>query len=456
MREQMISLDMASLHGAGLQVLKNWWVVLLWMVSLFLGTTGVGNLLYTPEYTASSTLVIRMMGSDAYTSLTQTTQMTAVYSEIFQSEALRKLVSESIGEPVEGTISCAQIEETNLLVLSATSPTPRQAYLFIQAALRNYEHVAGYVFTDAVLEVVQEPNVPQTPSNSSFLIQRRPELTLLAGIAAAGVIAMIYLLRQTVKVAGTASQQLDGTILGTVPFERKQASPDRKRHKKEIPALLVNSPLVSMNFAEASRRAVTRLEAHMRHKQSRVLLVCSVEENEGKSTVAANIAIGLAEHGENVLLIDGDLRKPAQYKIFDRKGEKHLSFSDVLMGKAPLEKAVSHVEKGGFWGLFQYAPVAQASNLLAGPGLHQLMEKLKQKMDVVVVDCPPVAAAADAEIWMHQVDTAVLVVRQDVSDVRVINDTVDLIWKSAGDFGGFILNAFRREEPRSTQRSYGE
>ena len=254
MREQAITLDRASLEGAGREILKNWWVVLCWMVAMLLGATGVGNLLYTPQYTASSTLVIRMMGADAYTSLTQTTQMTAVYSEIFQSDALRNLVSESIGEPVEGTISCTQIEETNLLVLSATSPTPRQAYLFIQAALRNYQQVAGYVFTDAALEVVQEPSVPESPSNASFLVSRRWELTLLAGLAAAGLITLIYLLRRTVKAASSASTLLDGNILGTIPYEKKQVVTHGEKGKKEVPALLLNSPLVSMDFAEASRR----------------------------------------------------------------------------------------------------------------------------------------------------------------------------------------------------------
>lgn len=453
MNDQILSLDKASLQGAGWQILKSWWVVLCWMAAMFLGATGVGNLLYTPEYTASSTLVIRMMGTDAYTSLAQTTQMTAVYSEIFQSEALRNLVSESIGEPVEGSISCTQIAETNLLVLSATSPTPRQAYLFIQAALRNYEQVASYVFSDAVLEVVQEPNVPDAPSNSSFFIRRRPELTLLAGMAAAALIALIYLLRRTVKAAGNASGLLDGPILGTIPFEKKQTL-SRRGKKKEIPALLLNSPLVSMDFAESSRRAATRVEAHLRHHKAKVLLVCSVEENEGKSTVAANLAIAIAEHGEKVLLVDGDLRKPAQYKIFDRKGEKRLSLSDVLTGKSSLEEVLSRNSKAGFWELFQYESVAQAGNLLAGAKLRQLMEELKDQADVIVIDCPPLAAAADAEIWMHLADTVALVVRQDASDVRVINDTVDLIWKSAGDFAGFLLNAFPRLDRRPAGHNY--
>ena len=444
MREQAITLDRASLEGAGREILKNWWVVLCWMAAMLLGATGVGNLLYTPQYTASSTLVIRMMGADAYTSLIQTTQMTAVYSEIFQSDALRNLVSESIGEPVEGTISCTQIEETNLLVLSATSPTPRQAYLFIQAALRNYEEVAGYVFTDAALEVVQEPSVPESPSNASFLVSRRWELTLLAGLTAAGLITLIYLLRRTVKAASSASSLLDGNILGTIPFEKKQVITHGEKGKNEVPALLLNSPLVSMDFAEASRRMATRLESHMRHKDCQVLLVCSVEENEGKSTVAANIALALAEHGREVLLLDGDLRKPAQFKVFDKREQavpSFPSFSDVLEGSAALENCLAQNKTSAVWELFQYKPVSQAGELLSSLRLHQILEELRGRMDVIVVDCSPIVAAADAEIWMHQADTVALV-------VRVINDTVDLIWKSAGDFAGIILNAFRRESPR--------
>lgn len=457
MKEEPLILDQAALLGAGLQLLKNWWIVLCWALAMLLGSTGVGTLHYTPEYTASSTLVIRMMGADAYTALTQTTQMTAVYSEIFQSEALRNLVSQSIGEEVEGTISCSQIAETNLLVLNVTSPTPRQAYLFIQAALRNYEQVAGYVFTNAALEVVQEPSVPETPSNTSFLILHRWELAALAGFAAAGLVVLIYLLRGTVKTVGSAPALLDGTVLGAIPFERKQALKGSGTHSSKVmPALLLNSPLVSMDFSEACRRTATRIESHIRHKKFQVLLVCSVEENEGKSTVAANIAIALAEHGDRVLLMDGDFRKAAQYKIFDQTGQSPPSLSDVLAGTRSWEDVISRNEKGGFFGLFQYKTVAQPGNLLNGSQLPTLMQELREEMDFIVVDCPPVAAAADAELWMHHVDTAVLVVRQNTADVRIVNDTVDLIWKSTGDFSGFILNAFQKAEFHRHVRNSGK
>lgn len=458
MRDQGISLDSISLQGAVHQILKNWWVVVCLALAVFLGASGLGLLTYTPRYTATSTLVIRVKGADAYSTLAQTTQMATVYSEVFQSSALRNMISNNIGETVEGSISCSQIEETNLLVLSATSPTPRQAYLYIHSALENYEQVAGYVFSNATLEIVQEPSVPEEPSNSSFLIAHRIELTALAALGTAALVVLLYLLRNTVKVSSKASALLDGKVLGTVPFEKKQPSAARPAgQRKGVPALLLTSPRVSMNFAETSRRAATRLEAHLQRKQYKVLLVASVEENEGKSTVAANIAIALAEHGKRVLLIDGDFRKPAQYKIFDRKNTKQPSFSDVVAGKLPWDQAVVQNEKNGILELFQFKILKNPVALLNSKKLDDLLAVLRERMDYIVIDCSPVAVAADAELWMRHVDTVALVVRQDRADVRVINDTVDLIWKSTEDFSGFILNAFQENQTRHKHGGrYGE
>ena len=135
-------------------------------------------------------------------------------------------------------------------------------------------------------------------------------------------------------------------------------------------------------------------------------------------------------------MLDGDLRKPAQFKVFDKREQAVPSFSDVLEGSAALENCLAQNKTSAVWELFQYKPVSQAGELLFSLRLHQILEELRGRMDVIVVDCPPIVAAADAEIWMHQADTVALVVRQDYSDIRVVNDTVDLIWKSAGGLRG--------------------
>ena len=446
MNRQDFTVSSISFAGFVRQVLKNWWVVLCLTLAVFLGTTGLGMLTYAPLYTATATLVTRSGGTNAYSSLSQTTQMAAVYREVFQSSALRKLISDSIGEPVEGAISCEQISETNLLVLTVTSPTPRQAYLFISSALKNYEQITDYVFSNAAMEIVQEPSVPQNPSNTSPLIANRLTMTALAAIGSVLLIFLIYVLRHTLKVASQAGALLDGTVLGVIPYEQKRSVKGTKRRRdKIVQALLLNSPRVSMFFAEASRRTAAQLESHLQRQKLQALAVTSVEENEGKSTVAANIALALAERGRKVLLVDGDFRKPAQYRIFDEKDSSNYSFSDLLNGQADGNSVITQDPATGIWKLFQYKPVSDPVMLLNSPQLAQVVEQLKTQMDFIIIDCSPVSAVADAELWMQHVDSGLLVVRQDMSDTRVVNDTVDLIWKSAGDFSGFVLNGFQSE-----------
>ena len=445
MKQRGMVLDSVTLQGAARQVLKNWWVVVFLALAVFLGATGIGKLTYSPQYTSTATLVIRVKGTDAYSSLSQASQMTAVFSEVFQSSALREMITSSVGEPIEGSVSCAQVSDTNLLTLSVTSPTPRQAYLFIQSALQNYEQVSGYVFSNAALELVQEPSVPESPSNTSFLIGHRYELAALMLAGAVVLVVLLYLFRNTVKTAEQAPGLLDGKILGTIPFERKKGG----KKGKSIPALLLSSPLVSMNFAEANRRTATRLEAHLQRNNFKVVLVASVEENEGKSTVAANLAAALAERGKRVLLIDGDFRKPAQWRIFDEQQVKRPSFSDYVAGKDDAGQAIVQNTRSGIFELFQYKALRNPMALLNSERLPAAIAALRDEYDYIFVDCSPVAAAADAELWMHHVDTAILVVRQDTTDVRIINDTVDVVWKSARDFSGFVLNAFQFGQPVS-------
>ena len=151
----------------------------------------MGNLTYTPQYTSSATVVVTARNEySTYSSLSMANEMAGVFSEVFQSDALREKILEDTGETIQGTITCSAIEETNLLVLNASSPDPRQAYLLMNSALKNYEDVSEYVFSNASLEIVQEPEVPEAPSSESRLVAMR-ELLAAAG---AGVMILIILL----------------------------------------------------------------------------------------------------------------------------------------------------------------------------------------------------------------------------------------------------------------------
>ena len=453
MNRELFRLDEISWRGLGMDLLRNLWMILLAAVTVWLAITGLYNITYRPAYTSSATLVVTVQGSsDNYTSLTVTAQMADVFGQVFQSDALRKRIIEDTGEDIEGTISCTAIDETNLLVLRTTSPDPRQAYLFINSALGHYEEVAGNVFSDAVLQVVQEPEVPSAPSNSSRLLTLRNLLAMAGGACMAGVICLFYLLRFTVKTVSGAERQLDGKIRGVIPFEKKKDAAGRRKQSKQ--ALLLNSPVVSMDFAEAGRRAASGIEHHMRSRKQKVLLVTSVTENEGKSTVAANLALALAEKRRKVLLLDGDLRKPAQYKVFEKKGKEGLSFDQVLQKKISWRDAVHYSRSGRIWQLLQFTGISDPSGILNASSVNALLDSMKQEFDYIIIDCSPSAVSTDAEIWMEAVDAVLLVVREDWADVRVINETVDIVWQSGKELLGFLLNAFHGQRFQEL-RGYG-
>ena len=136
MERELFRVDEISWRGLCEDLSRNLWMILLTAVTVWLAVGGVHNIIYEPEYTASSTLVVSSRGSgSAYSSLAAASQMADVFGQVFQSEALRNKIIEDVGAEIEGTISCSPIEETNLLVLSTTCPDPRPAYLLINSAL---------------------------------------------------------------------------------------------------------------------------------------------------------------------------------------------------------------------------------------------------------------------------------------------------------------------------------
>ena len=196
MNRELFRLDEISIRGLCLELLRSLWMILVIGVSLWLGITGVHTLIYEPVYTSTATLVVTVKGqTSAYSSLSVTSQMADVFGEVFQSSALRSRIIEDVGEEIAGDITCTPITDTNLLTLSVSSPDPRQAYLFINSALENYEQVAGDVFSNASLQILQEPQVPSSPSNTSWIMARRNLLAAAGMLAMAAVICLFYLLR---------------------------------------------------------------------------------------------------------------------------------------------------------------------------------------------------------------------------------------------------------------------
>ena len=193
---------------------------------------------------------------------------------------------------------------------------------------------------------------------------------------------------------------------------------------------------------ESVKKLRSRVEYFTRHSDAKVIMVSSVLENEGKTTVATNLAIAMGRKYKNVLLIDGDMRKPALKKILEYQNENIHTLDDVLTGKARLDEALIYDSRRNIHVLLARHVGEGASGLLKSNEMAALVSLTRELMDIVIIDTPPMSASVDGECIAQIADAALLVVRQDRALVRMINDTIDVLKNANAEMIGCVLNNF--------------
>jgi polysaccharide biosynthesis transport protein len=179
-----------------------------------------------------------------------------------------------------------------------------------------------------------------------------------------------------------------------------------------------HSLVTAGDLQSAGSQAYRKLRTHLLFAQGgtppRTLLITSPAASEGKTTVAANVAAAFAQQGMRVALVDGDLRRPRLHGVFGTP--RTPGVSEVLQGEASLEEATRPTQVDGLHLIPAGRLVSQVSELLGGAAMGRLVRELGARYDLVILDTPPVLAAADAEILGAQADAVLMVVRAGQSE----------------------------------------
>ena len=197
------------------------------------------------------------------------------------------------------------------------------------------------------------------------------------------------------------------------------------------------------------------LSADRNGDQPHTLVVTSAQSMEGKTTVVSNLGIGLAEIGNKVLLIDGDMRRPRLHNVFDQANSWGLS--DVLREKnaiedLPLDALVKKTSISGVYLLPSGVRCHNIFGLLWSGRMARLLPRFRQEFDYVLVDAPPSLEFADARIMARYADQLLLVVRANYTDRRTAQLAVQRILLDGIPVMGVILN--RCEQSQSYTYRY--
>ena len=200
--------------------------------------------------------------------------------------------------------------------------------------------------------------------------------------------------------------------------------------------------------AEACRMIRTAIHFGAPLDRRRTALITSPSSGEGKSTMAANLAITTAQSGKRVLLIDADLRMPTQHRIFHV--ENYEGLSGVLQGRATLQQAVQPTDVDGLTLLPAGLQVHNPAEMLNSPMFAELLDLVFEQYDQVIIDSPPVVGLADARIIAASCDVTILVLRSGVSTRR----TTELARQGLGSVGAQVLGAIVNDASESSLGAY--
>ncbi len=441
MEERQFHLDEINLHSLRRDLLRNWWIPLALAVSFWMAASVYSQVSYSPSYRSEATFVVSAKGStSAYSSLSLTTNMAQVFSQVFESNMLRSAVEEKLDMPDQDWyISAQTISQTNLMVVSVVSSSPKQSFLALSAVIECYPELAQQVFGNAILEVINDPKVPTYPFNA-VSTDKLEKTALLAGfVVGVAILVLMSVLRNTVQTTAAARRRIDGRYLRSIRHEEKNKTARAKRNHKNV-APLISNPFVSAGFREDYQGLSSKLEYHMRKRDQKVIMISSASENEGKSTVAANLALSLASRNKKVALIDCDFRKPALHKIFSIKCAHDHTLSYYLGHSESEVDVLQYQERLGICLAVNGSGGKYAQRLIGSAKMRTFVDRLRREMDYVILDTPPMLAAADAEAVGSYADVAVLVIREDWTLCKSINDCLDSFRRTVPDTAGYVIN----------------
>ena len=199
-------------------------------------------------------------------------------------------------------------------------------------------------------------------------------------------------------------------------------------------------------IAEAYRTLRTNIQYARVDGDLKVLLFTSAGPGEGKSTVAANSAVALAQTGRRVILVDCDLRKPVQHHLFNlnKKG-----LTNCLVGESLAAELLQDTEIDGLRVLTSGPIPPNPAELLGSTRMDRLLVELRGMTDYLILDCPPVIAVTDACVLAPKADGVLLVLDADQVRPEMAEKAKELLTNAQGRILGAILNRVEVEQEHS-------
>ena len=407
--------------------------ITIFMMSIILGCLSFVAIDYVvpQKYTTTVNLSVIAEGNVA-NNLSSRKLAAAVtrYVNVLDKDVMSKKICEDLKtDELPGKIEVSSIYGSNLVVVKCISNSPRTSFEMSQLFRKYYQRVASQLSGNYRITDLGVSNVNLISTSKSVSVIMAILIGLIVFVVECGWVILMKIFDGKVQDEKQAEREIDTSFIGTIMHENK----NKKRNQ-----LLITHKNVSSVYIESMKKISAKVIYTVAKKDYKTILVTSTLEGEGKSTISANLALAMAQQGKKVLLIDADLRRRVQYKVFGK--EDFADLGDYLDGKIDLDEVIEQDEENNLYYAFPKTPRENADELLENGKMQNLLEQMEKVMDYIIIDTAPSGITRDAQVLSGFVDAALIVVKQEKAKIVVINDMIDELEQEKMEVMGFVLN----------------
>ena len=461
-----------DLYSVFLDVAKEWLSILL--ITLSAGIIAYVVLInFRPlDYATTATLVVTnvntdenaktISGTDVFENLNYGADSASRLKNILESKELKDTVAKELGlKKFEGKTSAQTLGESNLLEITVRSKSPYISYMEAVLILKNYTDFSGDLVGGTELTVLEHPKVQEKPEHPLQNLKYAILFSVFIFIVVCGALALISSLRDTVHNSAEVESKIDAKLLATVTHEEKHRT-GKNRLSGEKTSILITDPATSFRYAESIRMLAARIINEMSEHNQKVLMVSSAMENEGKSTISANIALAMSQISHKVVLVDMDFRKPSMYKVLNMQNSTFAELSTCMEESSKnsnesfsniLNSLICRIPGTELYAILNRKSIPQAVEKNQ-EFINRLLNELKREADFIIIDTAPISLVSDAEELAMIADTSIIVIRQHWIEAKEINDTIDALG-GREHMLGCVLNNARKRNTIGTDSGYG-
>lgn len=396
-------------------ILQRWILIVAVMIVFGSVFDFMKTVTYVPQYGTSMTATLSG-GEDTFKNIDKVQSYVNTLDYLMNSNNAKSYVKKKM--PISKTTYKAEVtlKQANVVKIKVTADTKREAYFSIKYLNDWYrENTERYSFPYNIT-VLKESKFSTKPVNPNSHIKNFLIGAVGSGFVLSCLFGLYFFLRDTIKSEEEVENKLDTRLYAKLPFEVKKR--EDARNKK---AILITSLKTSFFFRKSINKLRSKVEASSDKHGYKSFMITSAYENEGKSSVAANLALALAKNGRKVVLVDADFNKPAVFKIFDLDGSK--SLNKAIEGASSWRSQV--VSDRSSLDLLPCSQDTLKSEILTNSKkLDEIMKELREEYDFVIVDTCPAYLLNEPMAMNELVDATLFIVRQDYATSDVINETV--------------------------------